>query len=43
MNETIESIGAKEVKIKIFGWDKNRISLKLTILANGENKTLDYF
>ena len=35
-NETIERIGAKEVKIKSFGCDKNRISLILTILANGE-------
>ena len=33
-NETIERIGAKEVKIKSFGCDKNRISLILTVLAN---------
>ena len=36
MNETIERIGAKEVKIKSFGCDKNGISLVLTVLANGE-------
>ena len=35
-NETTKHIGAKEVKIKSFGCDKNRISLILAILANGE-------
>lgn len=35
-NETIEHIGAKEVKIKTFGCDKNRISLILSILDNGK-------
>ena len=36
-NETIERLGAKEVKIKTFGCDKYKKSLILSILDNGKN------
>ena len=35
-NKTIAKIGAKKVNIKSFGCDKLRISIILTILANGD-------
>ena len=35
-NDTVSKIGEKTVKVKNFGYEKDRVSVLLSIIANGK-------